>query len=231
MMNAPLKYSMLIGLVLLLAVGMTVVIVVGRPSGWVDAIPEEVDNGKDALLDSLTPNSVLYQKHTHFTPTMGTSEYPSDVVMDTWSLLREDAKVVKSVSKTYDTNGNLVGTSISDNGQTIFTDLIRNESLTTSFSPYRVHEWISQIWAYPQSLPNEEGYTTKGRGSLAGRDSLIYEKAIRESGYAVRREIEVVIDAPLLHRSTSYDSEGVRVGESVWIEYDVLPASSMPTLE
>ena len=197
-------------------------------------IGQEAREHRDHLLHSLTNGSVLYQKLIYYTPNARTQ----NVIEESWSRIGKDTEVVEAVGKVYDAeSGKLVSTSVARDGTNTFTDVIRGESMTTPFSPYKLSGWLSRLWTYPQRLENEGEYTSQGRGSLAGKDSLIYSKTKTiPSGHGlpertIRREVEVVSDEPVLHRTSTYDASGVKISESAWIEYGVLSGDQMPNIE
>ena len=203
---------------------------------WVSSgtIGQETREHRDFLLHSLTDGSVLYQKLTYYAPNARTK----NVLEESWSRIGKDTEVVEVVGKVYDAeSGKLVSTSVARDRTNTFTDVIRGESMVTPFPPYKLSGWLSRFWTYPQRLENEGGYTSQGRGSLAGKDSRIYSKTETiPSGHGlpertIRREVEVVSDEPSLHRTSTYDTSGVKISESAWIEYSVLSGDQMPDIE
>ena len=62
---------------------------------------QEAREQRDALVSSLTPGAVLYQKFSHYNPHASTPE----TVRETWMRLGPGASVDAEVSKTYDANG------------------------------------------------------------------------------------------------------------------------------
>ena len=188
---------------------------------------QEAREQRDALVSSLTPGAVLYQKFSHYNRHASTPE----TVRETWMRLGPGASVVAEVSKTYDANGTLVATGVMSNGVTFYNDLVHSRSYEMpAIAIEGFHDWPHDVWTLPDRLV-QEGFSDMGQGTLNGKTSLIYEttgtvtfdEAVGPQ--STRTEIELVRDAPLLHRETHY-TDGVKDKETILIEYrveDVMP--------
>ncbi len=181
---------------------------------------------RDSLIDSLTENSVLYQKFQLTRQLEG--DYPNVVTQESWQQVDSDGNMSAEYTETRNQKGVLVATSRSTSEITVFTDLIsgRSEEMS-SLVGSDLTSWITHIWTLPQILGDGD-YTSSGSGTLNGQSSSIYETTVRlpadEFGPArtFRKEVELVTDRPLLYRQSTYDQSGTLLNETTLLSYKVV---------
>ena len=146
-------------------------------------------------------------------------------------LVGSDDMFIGFRSEVRDLNGDRVSSTTSRNGTMIHTDFGSNETMTLS-DPIGSHgmvAWVKKAWEGIDDLESS-GFTYTGEGTLYGRVSAIFTKTTKllvsesEGEATWRYEIEVVRDAPLLHRQSIYDAQDggeVLLDERSLLEYSV----------
>ena len=197
------------------------------------ATPEigaSAEQNKQALLDGIRQGRPLYFKTLIYKREPARDGDPNTLVYEDWMVADQNGLRTDIVGTLRDTEGNLLGyTELHDDGTVTYTDLVDGMvfELPSEFLS-DIEGSLSPFWDHMLSL-QESGWEFKGRGTLNGRTSLIFE---REYDDGVTSRIEVVENAPLLRSESRYE-DGVLVSQST-VEYKFLPLGSAlpnPTTE
>ena len=201
---------------------------------------QEARQRQEALTDSLTEGKVFYittSRHDAEALGIGMPEhtYPQDTTDETWMLVGEDGVLASAMTKVYNPNGGLIAISTSGGSATIYHDLIANEEMEfPDITGGDLAGSLGELWGFSRHLESG-GYASSDTGILHGEDSTIYSRTTTRDVGGVdkmfRSEIEMVTDAPLLHRESLYAvSDGVEtlLTRSDVTSYSVLPSGSYP---
>ena len=163
---------------------------------------------KRVLLEGIAEGRLLYSKSEQYQREPG-GDLPQRFVSELWQGVGPDGKVDRSVSRLWLE----VGPETLDMG--------------AGMGHHALVAWLEQVWHLPDFLEGA-GFELKGRGTLRGMESLIYE-----SRHDARLErTEVAADAPLIARHSTYeiDANGdlVLVSQNATLDYALLPPGSEP---
>ena len=190
-------------------------------------IGASAEQNKQALLDGIRQGRPLYQQTVRYRkdPVVleGRGGHPQTTLVESWLVADEQGQRVAMISTVRDLEGNLLGyTELHDDGTVTHTDLVAGlvlpqpteflSDIEGTFGPY---------WDHLLALQDSE-WESKGRGTLNGRTSLIFELQ-NDDGTLWRTEF--VENAPLL-RSESHYEDGVLVSRDTVVEYRFLPPGS-----
>ena len=197
------------------------------------ATPEigaSAEQNKQALLDGIREGQPLYFKTLIYKREPARDGDPNTLVYEDWMVADQNGLRTDIVGTLRDTEGNLLGyTELHDDGTVTYTDLVAGMVLPLpSEFLSDIEGSLSPFWDHMLSL-QDSGWEFKGRGTLNGRTSLIFE---REYDDEVTSRTEVVENAPLLRSESRYE-DGVLVSQST-VEYKFLPLGSAlpnPTTE
>ena len=189
------------------------------------------EQNKQALLEGIRQGRTLYQKEVRYY----NQDHPQNTIAEHWIVADKQGQRVAVAWMLRDLEGNLLSyMKLHEDGT-----LTRTSSLAHEFLGYTrwprfiplpgteisgiedIERYFSVHWDYLLSLQDSE-LESKGRGTLNGRTSLIFE---REYGDGPTRKIEVVENAPLL-RSESYYEDGVLMQQITVVEHRLLPPGS-----
>ena len=217
-------------LVVALAIGTTIACSGEAPVVSAQEMERRAQERRDALMSSLTEGRVLYMKTTRYSPNalgMGTPDYPypERVIDETWMMVGEEGILTSIISKAYDPNGALIATSTSESSGGVFHDLIADETMEIpDMTGYVLADAMGEFWRFAEQL-EEDGYAYVRSGTLNGEDSAVYSRTYTQPGGDVwRYEIEMAVNAPLLHRQSVYEvADGVEtlLSEDIFLDYSV----------
>ena len=175
-------------------------------------IGASAEQNKQALLEGIRQGRPLYQKMVRYRKDPMVLEergaHPQTTLVESWLVADEQGQRVAMVATVRDLEGNLLGyTELHDDGTVTYTDIVAEmvfdqppeflSDIEGSLSPY----WDSLL-----ALQDSE-WESKGRGTLNGRTSLIFEL---QHDAGMTRRMEVVENAPLLRSESRYE-DGVLV--------------------
>ncbi len=190
-------------------------------------IGASAEQNKQALLEGIRQGRPLYDKTVRYRkdPVVfeGGRSHPQTTVVESWLVADEQGQRVAMTATVRDLEGNLLGyTELHDDGTVTHTDIVAGlilpqpteflSDIEGTFGPY---------WDHLLTLQDSE-WESKGRGTLNGRTSLIFELE-HDDGTLWR--MEVVENAPLLHSQSTYE-DGVLVSRTTVVEYKFLPLGS-----
>ena len=217
--------------VLILVLGAAAWIAVSQLGGNSPAATPEIgasaEQNKQALLEGIRQGRPLYDKTVRYQKDPVVFEegrsHPQTTIVESWLVADEQGQRVAMAATVRDLEGNLLAyVELHDDGTVTFTDLVAGmildmppeflSDIEGTFSPY---------WDHMLSL-QDSGWEFKGRGTLNGRTSLIFEL---EHDDGVTHRMEVVENAPLLRSESRYE-DGVLEEQSTKVEYRFLPLGS-----
>ena len=217
--------------VLILVLGAAAWIAVSQLGGNSPATTPEIgasaEQNKQALLEGIRQGRPLYDKTVRYQKDPVVFEegrsHPQTTIVESWLVADEQGQRVAMAATVRDLEGNLLAyVELHDDGTVTFTDLVAGmildmppeflSDIEGTFSPY---------WDHMLSL-QDSGWEFKGRGTLNGRTSLIFEL---EHDDGVTHRMEVVENAPLLRSESRYE-DGVLEEQSTKVEYRFLPLGS-----
>ena len=210
-------------LLFILAFGLWIALSCGQDS----AAQAVAEKARDQLIDGLTEGQSLYMRLSRYDSIASNP----DTIEESWMLVGSDDMFIGFRSEVRDLNGDRVSSTTSRNGTMIHTDFGSNETMTLS-DPIGSHgmvAWVKKAWEGIDDLESG-GFTYTGEGTLYGRVSAIFTKTTKllvsesEGEATWRYEVEVVRDAPLLHRQSIYDAQDggeVLLDERSLLEYSV----------
>ena len=144
----------------------------------------------------------------------------------------EEHELIESIGRLSTLDGDLLSTDVRRNGNIIHTDHVTGKVWEFPDPAGKdMAAWVRRAWGI-QHLESK-GYEFQEADTLLDRASSIYgfteDVPANEFHPAVTRrfEIELVRDAPLLHRHSIYD-DGVLVKEMIIQQYRLPPASEFP---
>ena len=150
--------------------------------------------------------------------------HPQTTIVESWLVADEQGQRVAMVATLRNLEGDLLAyTELHDDGTVTYTDLVAGMILPLPPEFLSdIEGSLSPFWDAMLSLQGPE-WEFKGRGTLNGRTSLIYERYSTDAGKLSR--IEVVENAPLLFSESRYE-DGVLEEQSTRVEYRFLPLGS-----
>ncbi len=162
--------------------------------------------------------------------------YPKTTTDETWMLVGDGGLLTAAMTKVYDPKGKLIATATSGGGATVYHDLLADGVMEfPDMTGGNLAGSLGELWRFSRHL-EDGGYEAPSSGVLHGETSSIYSRTTaREVGgvsQSFRTEIEMVADAPLLHRQSEY---AIRDGVETLLtreditSYAVLPSGSYPT--
>ena len=190
-------------------------------------IAASAEQNKQALLEGIRQGRPLYFKTVRYKkdPVVFESRgsHPQTTIVEAWMVADEQGQRVAMASTVRDLEGNLLGyVELHDDGTVTHTDLVAGMILPLPPEFLSdIEGTLSPYWDAMLSL-QRPGWEFKGRGTLNGRTSLIFE---REYDDGETRRIEVVENAPLLRSESRYE-DGVLEEQSTVAEYRFLPLGS-----
>ncbi len=198
---------------------------------------------KQSLLDGIAEGQPLYFKLEKYkTNRLGPSDYPDRVIDETWLSAGANGSIEAAVATMRSLDGELLGYTRLENGGLVFTDVATGMTFNINVDHWgSLESSVNEVWNRPQAL-QDSGVEFKGRGRLNERESLIYEWTYTSQGgpdsgaqRSMLKRIELVEDAPLLFKESSYevDDQGVKtlIEETTVVEYGLLPeGSTVPTV-
>ena len=216
-------------LVLPLGVGVWIGLeqLIGNSPAVTPEIGASAEQNKQALLEGIRQGRPLYDKTVRYQKDPVVFEegrsHPQTTIVESWLVADEQGQRVAMAATVRDLEGNLLAyVELHDDGTVTFTDLVAGmildmppeflSDIEGTFSPY---------WDHMLSL-QDSGWEFKGRGTLNGRTSLIFEL---EHDDGVTHRMEVVENAPLLRSESRYE-DGVLEEQSTVVEYRFLPLGS-----
>lgn len=163
---------------------------------------------KRVLLEGIAEGRLLHSKHEQYQREPG-GDLPQRFVSEIWQGVGSDGKVDRSVSRLW----------YEDGPETL--------DMGAGMGHHALAVLLEQVWNLPQYL-EAAGFDLKGHGTLLGMESLIYESRSE----ARLERIEIVVDAPLIARDSTYeiDANGdlVLVSQNAMLDYALLPPGSEP---
>ena len=191
-------------------------------------IAASAEENKQALLEGIRQGRPLYDKTVRYKKDPVVFEegrsHPQTTIVESWLVADEQGQRVAMAATVRDLEGNLLGyTELHDDGTVTYTDLVAE--MVLPLPPEFLSDIegsLSPFWDAMLSLQGPE-WEFKGRGTLNGRTSLIFEKYGTDAGKLWRTE--VVENAPLLFSDSRYE-DGVLVSQSTVAEYRFLPLGS-----
>lgn len=163
---------------------------------------------KRVLLEGIAEGRLLYSKSEQYQREPG-GDLPQRFVSELWQGVGPDGKVDRSVSRLW----------LEDGPETL--------DMGAGMGHHALAAWLEQVWNLPEFFEGA-GIELKGRGTLLGMESLIYE--LRSDARLQR--IEIAADAPLIARHSTYeiDANGdmVLVSQNATLDYALLPLGSEP---
>ena len=164
---------------------------------------------KRVLLEGIAEGRLLYSKVEQYQQEPG-GDLPQRFVSEIWQGVGPDGKVDRYVSRLW----------LEDGPETL--------DMGAGMGHHALTAWLEQVWNLPQFLEGA-GFELKGRGTLRGMESLIYES---QSDARLER-IEIAANAPLIASHSTYeiDANGdpVLVSQNAILDYALLPPGSEPT--
>ena len=211
-------------LILPLGVGVWIGVkqLIGNSPAATPEIGASAEQNKQALLDGIREGRPLYFKTLIYKREPARDGDPNTLVYEDWMVADQNGLRTDIVGTLRDTEGNLLGyTELHDDGTVTYTDLVAG-MVFDQHSEFLsdIEGSLSPFWDGLLAL-QDSGWEFKGRGTLNGRTSLIFE---REYDDGVMSKIEVVENAPLLRSESRYE-DGVLVSQST-VEYKFLPLGS-----
>ena len=211
-------------LILPLGVGVWIGVkqLIGNSPAATPEIGASAEQNKQALLDGIREGRPLYFKTVIYNREPARDGDPNTLVYEDWMVADQNGLRTDIVGTLRDTESNLLGyTELHDDGTETYTDLVAGMVLPLpSEFLSDIEGSLSPFWDHMLSL-EDSGWEFKGRGTLNGRTSLIFE---REYDDEVTSRTEVVENAPLLRSESRYE-DGVLVSQST-VEYKFLPLGS-----
>ena len=215
-------------LILPLGVGVWIGVkqLIGNSPAATPEIGASAEQNKQALLDGIRQGRPLYNKTVRYQKDPVIFEegraHPQTTILESWLVADEQGQRVAMAATVRDLEGNLLAyTELHDDGTVTYTDLVAGMVLPLpSEFLSDIEGSLSPFWDHMLSL-EDSGWEFKGRGTLNGRTSLIFE---REYDDEVTSRTEVVENAPLLRSESRYE-DGVLVSQST-VEYKFLPLGS-----
>lgn len=163
---------------------------------------------KRVLLEGITEGRLLYSKSEQYALEPG-GDLPQRFVSEVWKSVGPDGKIDRSVSRLW----------LEDGPETL--------DMGAGMGHLALTEWLEQVWNLAQFL-EAAGFELKGRGTLRGMESLIYESR----SDAQLQRIEVAMDAPLIAQDSTYEvdagGELSLVSQNTTLDYALLPLGSEP---
>ena len=216
----PLGIAVLLVLSLGVGVWIGVKQLIGNSPASTPEIGASAEQNKQALLEGIRQGRPLYFKTTKYKREPARNGEPNTLVYEDWMVADQNGQRTDIVGTLRDTEGNLLGyTELHDDGTKTYTDLVAGMILP--LSPeflLDIEGSLSPFWDHLLALQDSE-WELKGRGTLNGRTSLIFEKYSTDAGKLSR--MEVVENAPLLRSESRYE-DGVLEEQTV-VEYRFLP--------
>ena len=217
-------------LVLPLGVGVWIGLeqLIGSSPAATPEIGASAEQNKQALLEGIREGRPLYFKTVRYKKepvVFGEGgSHPQTTIVEEWMVADEQGQRVAMAATARDLEGNLLGyTELHDDGTVTYTDLVAGMILPLPPEFLSdIEGTLSPFWDHMLSL-QRPGFEFKGRGTLNGRTSLIFEKYSTDAGKLWRTE--VVENAPLLFSQSRYE-DGVLEEQSTKVEYRFLPLGS-----
>ena len=194
-------------------------------------IAASVQQDKESLLTGIREGRPFYFKEEEYRRNPigfgGLGTEPNTVILENWVVAGDDGQIEDLVATKRSLEGDLLGYSQLTNGRAIYTDVATGTTLDEFTENWGTLESsVSASWDGLLSLQRPE-FEFKGRGTLNQRASLIYELQTSK-GKLLR--IEVVEDAPLLHKTSLYEGaspeQSSLLEQRALIEYRLLPVGS-----
>ena len=216
--------------VLILVLGATVWIGVEQLRGNSPA-----EQNKQALLEGIRQGRPLYVKTVRYYkgPVVleGDLSHLQTTIAEDWVVADEQSQRVAAAWTLSDLEGNLLKyMKLHEDGTLTETPFLVEGFFHLAISPFfpvpgtevagieDIELYFSELWDDLLAL-QDSGWEPKGRGTLDGRISLLFE---HENEDGVTFNIEVVENAPLLHSKSIYE-DGVLVSRDTVVEYKFLP--------
>ena len=217
-------------LVLPLGVGVWIGLeqLIGSSPAATPEIGASAEQNKQALLEGIRQGRPLYDKTVRYQKdpvVFGEGgSHPQTTIVESWLVADEQGQRVAMVATLRNLEGDLLAyTELHDDGTVTYTDLVAGMILPLPPEFLSdIEGSLSPFWDAMLSLQGPE-WEFKGRGTLNGRTSLIYERYSTDAGKLSR--IEVVENAPLLFSESRYE-DGVLEEQSTRVEYRFLPLGS-----
>ena len=191
-------------------------------------ISASAEQNKQALLEGIREGRPLYFKTVRYKkdPVVFESRrsHPQTTIVEEWMVADEQGQRVAMVSTLRNLQDDLLGyVELHDDGTVTYTDLVAEMVLPQPPEFLSdIEGTLSPFWDAMLSLQGPD-WEFKGRGTLNGRTSLIFEKYGTDAGKLSR--IEVVENAPLLFSDSRYE-DGVLEEQHTKVEYRFLPLGS-----
>lgn len=205
----------MLGLAVLMLIGCNAIDSTKRDIPTAAEIGEAVRAERDALLEQLVEEAVLYERHETIRPD-GIEGYPTHTIDESWTIMDYEGEVGAKVVTIRDPDGNLVQNTIQtvDPKSYVFVDIPSAFYFPIDEQPM----WpLENMWFMPLEV-EKKGFPVVGASYLNGRASTIFEHS--EGGG--RMEIELTNDSPLLHRMSVYGDDGELSTEITLLEYRVI---------
>ena len=214
-------------LVLSLGVGVWIGVeqLIGNSPAATLEISTSAEQKKQAFLEGIRQGRPLYQKEVRYQ-----KHHPQNTIAEDWMVADEQGQKVAVASTIRDLEGNLLKyMKLHEDGTLTETAyLVEGHFSRSPFIPLGTDPGLEDIelhfsvlWDGLLALP-DSGSEFKGRGTLNGRTSLIFE---REHDDGVTLRIEVVENAPLLHSVSIYE-DGILFSQTTVVERRFLPLGS-----
>ena len=191
-------------------------------------IAASAEQNKQALLEGIRQGRPLYFKIVRYKkdPVVfgERGSHPQTTIVEDWMVADEQGQRVAMASTLRNLQDDLLGyTELHDDGTVTYTDLVAE--MVLPMPPEFLSDiegTLSPFWDHMLSLQGPE-WEFKGRGTLNGRASLIFERYSADARKLWRTE--VVENAPLLRSESRYE-DGVLEEQSTVAEYRFLPLGS-----
>ena len=187
------------------------------------------DRNEQVLLDGLADGRILYFKIEDYRINRiipGASQPPHRVIIEHWWQPATGEQEELTVVTVRDQDGELLQYTRAIDGRNTTTFVSSGETMEMNVQWRSPADWVEWMWNSPRYLASHADFELKGNGELNGRATLIYETA---SAWRKGRW-ELVEDAPLLRRNSTYriDGEGREhlTEEEIVVEYRLLPPGS-----
>lgn len=191
---------------------------------------------REDLLSKLTEGMVFYTFTAEYQRDAVSPDpdypYPHITIYEAWTMAGAEGRVASAVVKTCGLDGKPVSTTVSEGGMIIHMDHLLGETMELPDTVgVGVGDMMGEFSEFMQYF-EDEGFALVESSTLNGMDSYIYSQTREYAGGERRWEIELVAEAPLLHRQSTYEVVDGRESlliESVTLDYKVLPGSEYPS--